>query len=531
MKPTLLTFSLIISMASSAFAEVVNPLPTVRANLESFFDNSAERKTFAQMKKLADDRNTDIDIAIENYLIAKKNVNVARAAFNPVSTGHMLGISLGLNYFWAPLAIDAVLSIPTKLYNVSKSKHLAQAQAHNLTDAKNTINNELAHLYYDILTHELILRSIDLEIDILTYQESKWLERELPESRVNDIRKWILRLGIERADIYSLYVGELAAIRTMVSNSNLDNYQLAQVKEAVQRSLYENLDKELLQSEALKRSPKYKSAISLEQAAAKNIKSVKWSIITFTGLRLSYKQEVREAKNEKRVAALRRESTAYGVKNNVLLELQNLESSLNVYDNYAAISDESLDIFTDTYELSQMGLISEDAVIETALSAIRDYRSKIVAHYSAWSALDDFSLSTTHYVPVNHAAITYVNDAEVVVVDESVEVEATEATEVEVAEEKEVEVKEEVKVLTSADFSISKTKTGMRSLVLAIGGEHLDEVAEVDYIFASKRHDNRSNNTRATNFRVTIKTFSSSDNVGGVALVNLKNGKQLRVNF
>ena len=116
----LLILILVFAM-TAASADVVNPLPTVRPNLESMLQESPARKNLTEMKAVANERNADIDEAFENYIIAKKNVTVARAQFNPITTGHLLGVAMGLGYLWAPLALDAVLSIPTKIYNVSKN--------------------------------------------------------------------------------------------------------------------------------------------------------------------------------------------------------------------------------------------------------------------------------------------------------------------------------------------------------------------------------------------------------------------------
>ncbi|MDD4976083.1 MAG: hypothetical protein PHY93_17135, partial [Bacteriovorax sp.] len=140
-KIMILIFMLSMAVAN---ADIVSPLPNVKSNLDGLLQPVQGRKTINEMKVIANERNTDINIAFENYLIAKKNVSIARAQFNPITTGHLLGIAMGLSYLWTPLAIEAVLSIPTKIYNVSKNKYLTQVATYNLNEAREVLNNELA---------------------------------------------------------------------------------------------------------------------------------------------------------------------------------------------------------------------------------------------------------------------------------------------------------------------------------------------------------------------------------------------------
>lgn len=501
----LIAAALVLSM-SVANAAVVNPLPNVRDNLEAMLKTTEGRKSISEMKKIANDRNTDVDIAFENYIIAKRNVSVARAQFNPITTGHLLGMAMGLSYFWAPIAVEAVLSIPTKIYNVSKNKYLEKAALYNLYDARDVLNNELAHLYYDILTHEVILKTIDLEVQILSYQQERWIERKFSADRIADLKKWILRLNMERVDIYNMYTSELAAIRTLISTTDANKYELAQVEARLNKGLTSDLDQRSLQSYALLNSDKHKMAINMERASQANVKSVKWSIISFSGLNFSYKRRVKEAKNEETIAELRKESVGEEVKTNVLLQLQKLDSSLDISANYGSISENSLQMFADSYEASQMGQMSEDAVIETALGAIRDYRSKVVAHYSAWSSYEDFATASNYDFTANPKLASNKSAQSLIETNPLYRLE-------------------------ESDFRIVK-KDGYTSFTLSLDTDKKDAVAEVDYIFTGKSFPNRSNDNENSNFAVTLQTGENSPSVvSGVAIVTLNNGHQFNVKF
>ncbi|MDO9182904.1 MAG: hypothetical protein Q7U04_10880 [Bacteriovorax sp.] len=494
---------LVLSMGV-VHADIVSPLPTVKNNLEEMLKVSAGRKNFNEMKIIANDKNTDVDVAFENYLIAKKNVSIARAQFNPITTGHLLGVSLGLTYLWAPVAIEAVLSIPTKIYNVSKNKYLSKVATYNLYEAREVLNNELAHLYYDILTHEVILKTIDQEIQILTYQEAKWTERKFSADRLADLKKWILRLGKEHVDIYNMYLSELAAIRTLVSTTKGSSYELAQVSALLDKSIIANLDQSKLQSFAVVNSNQYKAAINLDHASEANIKQVQWSILSWSGINFSYKSRVREARNEENISSLRKESTEKEVKTNVLLQLQKFDSSLDILSNYNSISQESLQVYSDTYETFLLGQLSEDAAIQAALGAIRDYRSKVVAHYSSWSSLNDLSKSA------------------------SFDFKATSSL-----QEKSAQNQLESNSLYQLDqdsFKIVKNED-RNSFSLALSSPSNSAVANVDYIFANNELANRSSDYAKKNFVVNIQVDDLPETVTGVAIVRLLNGHEFNIKF
>lgn len=498
----LLVLILVLSM-SAASADVVSPLPTVVPSLEEMLLSSPARKNLIQMKAVANERNTDIEESFENYIIAKKNVTVARAQFNPITTGHLLGVAMGIPFLWAPLAVDAVLSIPTKIHNVSKNKYLAQSAAYNLHDARQQINNEIAHLYYDILTHEVILKSIDLESRILTYQEAKWKEKNYSAERLAEQRKWILRLGMERVDIYKMYVAELAALRTMISTTDTTTYEIAQIPTELNKAIFYGLELEKLQNFSLRNSNKYKSAINLHNAAEANVKQVKWSIVSISGMNLSYRKKLKQAQNEERIADLRMQSVAKEVKVNVLLQVSKLDSSIDTFNNYNSVSSTSLDVFEDTLQSFDLGQINEDSVVETALGAIRDYRSKVVAHYVAWSAFDDFSTSSNYDFTANPTF-----------------------------EDKTVQGMVEVNPLyrLEEDSFTVKMKQA-EGLTLYLSSPKIGTVSRVSYKFDAEALGYKDSDNGKSNYAVTILEKNVPATISGVATVVLDNGHEFKVNF
>jgi len=390
----ILLVTLSLSLGTS-FAEDNGPLSTLESKLDSMLKNVEGRKTLGQMKVVAKERNTEVEVAFQNYIIAKKNISIARANFNPITTTQLLGMSLGWSYLWAPIAVEAILSIPMKIYDVKKNKYLTQTALNNLNEARDVLNNEMAHLYYDILTHEIILNSIDEEIRILSYYQDELNKREpLPLSRLTEATTSLIALKIERIDIYNLYVQELAAFKTFIRSeiSGFD-FELAQVSKELTKADVGNIDPRDLPDFALSNSHQHKAASNLYRASLMNVGSVRWSILSFSGLNFSYAPRVRVARNEQNIALLKRQSTELMVKNKVLIQFNKLDATLEEFANYNAISHESTAYFVDTYDSYLEGKTTLDAAVQTALDALRDFRSKAVTHYHAWSALDDFGLS------------------------------------------------------------------------------------------------------------------------------------------
>lgn len=492
--------SLVIS--STTFA---SPLEGMRSSLESSLSATANRLNLLELKNKADERNTDMDIAFENYLIAKKRVAVARAAFNPLTTGHALGIALGMNFLWAPIAVEAVTSIPMKIYNVSTNKHLAKAAFHNSNDAKMAINNELARLYYDVLTHEVLLKSIDKEIEVLFFQQDL-LEKTAPVARKATIeynKGQVLALKMERIDIYNLLKEEQAALKTLLSMNPEVNLEFAQNSIALKKSFLDNLNEEKLQDFALINSSKYKTNIQLHHAAESNVKSVQWSILSFSGLNFSWKSRVRSAKIDEGVAELNQQSTEKKVKTEVLIQKEKLESALNLVENYTELSNGSMQLFEDNFNLYLEKQKPIDYSFESSIGAIRDFRNKIIAHYNAWSAMDDFSKA---------ASFNFVFKNETDNAQKQLE-------------------KQALYDVSESDFKVEQNNR-FESVSFNLKSEKLSLVEKVEYKFENSIYGSISSGFERSKFEATLNSASGPvGNLTGVALIVFKNGHELTVKF
>ena len=500
----ILTLALIVS-TTLASATTENPLPSVKSNLENILSPIAGRKSFPELKENANEKNLDIDVAFDNYLIAKRNVAVARARFNPITTGHLLGMSLGITFLWAPIAIEGVLSIPTKIYNVAKNKHLERAALYNFYQSRNVLNNELAHLYYDILTHEALLETIDQEIQVLNYQQ----ERRASTSATPDLesQKYILKLSMQRVDIYDMYIAEMAEIKTLSATTDASQFKLAQVPVSLNKSITDNIDLTRLQSFSVTNSNLYKSASEFTLASHSNVRQVQWSILSWSGLNFSYGRRIKSAKTEEVIANTKEDSTQIQLKNGSLIQLQKLNSSIGLDTDFNSLSRDSIDLFEDTYQSYLIGQANEDAAIEASLGAIRDFRNTIVAHYGAWSSFNDFATAINVDLKSN-------------------------------ADGESKTIEEQLESLSSfkanaSEFQIVATHNN-DSIDLRVKSQKIGDISKVTYVFAEEKFPTTSSDDGSYNYGVSIQEVDSVEALIGkpaVAIIKLDDGQTVNVNF
>ncbi|MBP9680350.1 MAG: hypothetical protein KBD76_03005 [Bacteriovorax sp.] len=501
---TFVFFILLLSWNSDIWAIENLPSSTLRGNLESMLEAFPGESDLFAIKRIADKNNSDIEVAFQNYIIAKKRVSIARAALNPVTTGQLLGISLGLNYLWAPLALEAVLSIPTKLYNISTNKYLAKAAFYNSHEAKLALNNELAHLYFDILTHEVILKTIDEEISVFLFHKDQIEKMPNSEKGMQNIQMSLIHLKMEKADIYNLYLEEIAALKTLLMMEPNEELKLSHSPVEIKKSFLEGLDVKKLQDFSVVNSYQYKVNLNLEHAAESNIKSTRWSILSFAGLNPSYRSRIRVSKMDANVAHDQKVSTGIKVRNGSLMVLNNFESSLNIFENYDLTYNESIIVMEDYYKQYTLGNATVDSVVETSISAIRDFRSKVVAQYAALASLDDLSKAVNFQFRYNREADRAQSQIE----------------------------KAKLYDLSVEDFSVIRKSNSENSMVLAIDSDYNHLIEKVTYQFENNIYPTQTSDNDTKDFySVFSKTDISENHFRGVARVYFYNGHECEVKF
>lgn len=383
-------------------------LPAIFSTLESRLNEisivNEEDSSLGELKDTSVNQNIDIELSHENYFKAKREVNIARSQFSPFSTGQALGMSLGLNYLWEAVITEAILSIPMKAFNVKSKKYIRKAQYYNYKQMQESIENDMAHLYYDILIHEMVLKTIDLEAELitsfyqdrLTEQEEETQEQE--EERIaleTELNKRLLYLGIERLDIEMLYVKELEAFRNLLAISfDTPVDSIAPVESVLDLEKIKDIDVNSLKHDSLYKNSKFLFYANLTAAYKAKVKSTKWSIITFGGLRFSYGKRVRLAEAEHRQAQLRENSEARKVRVNLIGSYDKLLSSTQLSKHHSSIYNQSLALFNEVIDNNEYGLISDDNALRISLDLLSDYRDFALAKYKSLSSFDDFNFAS-----------------------------------------------------------------------------------------------------------------------------------------
>lgn len=495
--------SFALSLNSSFAAEEVKVFSELRNDLSSMLSEK-QSLNLNSLKDEAQKRNTDVEIAFQNYLIAKKRVAIARASFNPLTTGTALGVALGWNFLWAPMAVDAVLSIPTKIYNVKENKFLETAALYNTYEAREVLNNEISHLYYDLVSHQLILNTIDEEISVRQYQLDQYQTNPNATSASQFVNATILRLKMQKIDVYNLFVEELAALKTLIALDPSAEIKLSQNPLLLDKNFVLDVNEQNMSDLALVRSSLYKKKINLQHAAEMNIKSVKWSLITLSGFNFSYKTRVENAENDEELAELEKVSSAMTIKNQALVNFEKLKSNINISNYYNQVSENSLDYFTDIYQMFLLDKISSEAVVNTAVAAIQDFRSKAISHYNSWSALDD--LSTALNLKLEYKS-------------------------------NEVKLQDQLENssfygLSEADFKVTVNQSSNDSLMLTTKTDKHRMVKKVTYLFDDNAFHKTTSKAASKDFRSYLKLDEfSPEHSAGTAIIELHNGHELEVRF
>ena len=406
LKSKILTASL--SFLVSVNSALAHPV-SLESELFGYLESNAESLSVESVKSLNKTRNKDVANAYENYYQAKKNVSIARAQLSPVNTGLVLGVSLGATYLWAPIAINAVLSLPTKFYNIKKNEALRNAEYYFFDLAKDKLANEVSKLYFDILTNEFILKTIDLEVSLYNELYDSYVAAE-NVAKIKETHATILALQKESLTINDVVVSERAALNTMLSYGPEVELELGQDNRVLTEIASGATTGDYLRSKALKNSKDYKAKYWMHQAAIKNVKLVRWSIITINGLNFSYSQRVKVAKQEEKVAANEHVLSSKSAGNRAIDALLQLRTAKAFQDISEEKSVASLSFSAGVRTNYENGRLTLSDYVMTAVSAIRDFRSFVVSHYHTRGKMEDFDLAMGEKTDFSNSGVFDINN-------------------------------------------------------------------------------------------------------------------------
>jgi len=401
----LIVLLVVVCAVQSSFALPKN----LESELFSYLDTKPESLDATTIKGLVRTRNKDIANAYEKYYVAKKNVSIARAALNPLNTGLILGVSLGATYLWAPLAVNAILSLPTKFYNIKKNTALKNAQHWYFELAKDKLATDVSKLYYDILTNEFILKTIDLEVSLYNELYDSY-KSENSSEKLKEIQATILGLQLESLTIHDVVIKERAALNTMLSYGPDVELELGQDHRVLsQISSYGTTNSEIAKISRAN-SKDFKAKYWMHVASIKNIKLVRWSLITIGGLNFSYAQRVRVAKQEEKVARREMNISDAIAGSKGLDSLYQLKTAKRLQDISEEKSVSSLNFSAGVRTNYENDKLTLSDYVMTAVSAIRDYRNFVVSHYHTQGMMQNFFLSLGEEVKYSNDGILDINN-------------------------------------------------------------------------------------------------------------------------
>lgn len=335
----------------------------------------------------------DLQISYEKLLQAQKKIGQARAQYFPYGLGTVAAMYF-LN-IWNPLIlVELVTSLPSKIYNVQSEKNMKMAEYYGNEALKENIKNQVAHLYYNILKEESVLKLAKMELTLLETLYKVTEERVATGlATTQDLRSLELRI-LDLRDICLKFAGYLSeakmAFNTMISQmpQEAKKIELQTAGMFLNPSEY-GLTSEILKMNAVDRSPEIVAADYIVTAATKSKNSTAWSVLSFNGIGFGYWGRMQVASSKIEQARLNRQLVEKNLENQAYITNNSFHRAMDHF-----VSEK--DVFADTesfleaeFAKFQAGEIALDKLIESEIVYLRDFREMVVAHYEALKKHND----------------------------------------------------------------------------------------------------------------------------------------------
>lgn len=335
----------------------------------------------------------DVRISYERLLQAQKRIAEARAQYFPYGLGTVAAL-----YFlnaWTPLIlIELVTSLPSKIYQVQTEKNMRLAAKYDHIALRENVKNQIATLYYTILKEEAGLKLMRQEIllmeelmgvvdEQIALGLAQFEERQRIELRLLDLRDMALRfdgfLAEEKAAFNELIgVGPEVALK-------LEPVRPFLTSETVRLTAAE------VAARAVENSPEIVSAQYRIQAARRNRSSVKWSILSFSGIGFGHWSRVQVAGSKIEQAKLDKELVTSNISAGAQLALKKYQRQVGSYEKETIALDATTMFMRGQRATFDGGQSSLDRLIEVELLYLRDFSEWTIAHYDALIRLDDLA--------------------------------------------------------------------------------------------------------------------------------------------
>ncbi|MBK27032.1 MAG: hypothetical protein CME70_23715 [Halobacteriovorax sp.] len=479
-----------------AFQAYSTELTGLHLNLLDRADEILEPKENAlslkEVKSLAVDRNHDLRISYERLYQAQKDIWVARSRFFPYGTGVIFGYDVNA-LFGTFILVELALSLPTKWYHVQSVKAVRDSQRFSVYALRANLKTQVEHLYYTLLKEEALLKSVELELELLeNLVAATEVEIEAGLANEDDLEK-VERRTLSLRDEYlkfkQLHLYSKSAFNIMLGKTPAQGAQMELQPIGKMLNIEDfQMGTQQMVDAALWRSYEIVAANYMIKAAKKHKKSTQWSILSFSGIGFGYWSRVEIAGSQVDEAVHRRNMTRENLVNQVSVTKELLEDNLEYLEGEKDILESSRNFLERDMERFTAGDAPLRELLETQLRYMDDYRSALMVHYQTLSKKSDMERLVRGSV---------------------------------------------TKAVYSAAPISFKVKRTKRRVYLTMNDKTVDlnTVSSVRYHFDNRSFGMPSSSKADRKFKVKIKVRKDYGEISGTALVRFKNGELVRRRF
>jgi outer membrane protein TolC len=494
----LIIFITIVLSMNIAFANNVKLATTITTEAESVLvkkDNAIDLKT---LKSMVVNDGVDVKISYERLVQAQKEIGSARAQYFPYGVGTVATVYFYGAFSYLVLA-ELITSLPSKIFNVQKRKHIRNAQRENLKVITANIKNQVAKMYYNFLKDEALLKIASLELSLLESKISSIEENiELGMSSSLELDDAKYRYYTLR-DVYLKYSGyyfqSLKALNTLTGTSSSAKPFILQPVGEYLSAEHVTMSTEDMTAKALNNSNELKASEFMIRAAHNNRRSVKWSILSFSGIGFGYMSKIRRSRSETNNAYFRRDSVKRNVENEVYTRKAKLLSSIGVFDQDFSLYNATKSYVEGDIAEYNAGQLTLGKLVDTEIIYLSDLRETIRTHYLALSNLDS----------LERVVGTKVYDEQFTEVEESSSVESL------------------------VDVNIIRKRR--RVTMSVVRSDKTVKISKVEYNFNDNLFRPMTSTSARSDFSIKLKTRRKTTQVSGTATITLTNGEVINKQF
>lgn len=480
-----------------AFAGNSTLAKSIIAESESILAEKENAITLEELQQMVSNDSLDVQISYERLLQAQKKIGSARAQYFPYGIGAVASLYFYGSFSYLILA-ELITSLPSKIYNVQSTKNVRKAQAENLKTVKANIKNQIAKMYYNFLKDEALLKIASLELKLMEADIASTEENiELGMSTDVDLTNLKYKYLTLR-DVYLRFSGyynqSLKALNIATGRDSTEEVLKLQPVNTYLSADQVRMSSAEMETLAIENSSELKAANYMIKAAHHNTNSVRWSVLSFSGIGFGYMSRIRFSKSARANAYYNRDSVQRNIENQVYTRRAKLINSIGIFNQDHDLYNVTKSYVEGDIEEYKSGQLTLSKVIQTELIYLSDFRETIRSHYQALIDIDNLKRLVGQNVYGEGAII------------ESIEPET----------------------------ELAELKIKKRGRVIRINAYNMissEKIESVQYEFNDRLFKEMKSFSSSNNFAVKLYTRTSSTKVSGRAIITMENGEQIIKEF